>query len=238
MRQILPDILLVEGLRISNVYLIVSGAELTLIDTGMVGDAKQIVTQLRDSGYELKKLKRIILTHAHGDHTGSTRELVSLSGAQVIAHCAEVPYIEKVKLLPANSPVQRMMNWMSDRIMFRQPGVHVDVAVDDTEILDVSGGLSVVHSPGHTPGSMSLYFHKRGVLFCGDALFNAHPITRKPGLQLPLRIVNTDPDQVRESVMKLSKLAVKVLCCGHGDPIVQGAQEKIKALLSQTGVSS
>jgi glyoxylase-like metal-dependent hydrolase (beta-lactamase superfamily II) len=234
MRQVLPCIYIVEDLRISNVFLIVSDSELSLIDAGMVGEAKKIVAQLNEAGFDPKKLKRIILTHAHGDHTGSVQELISISNAQVVAHRDEVSYIMKTKTIPANSPVPRVMNWLSDHVVFRQPGVRVDVAVEDGELIEGTCGLFAIHSPGHTPGSLSIYDQDTGLLFCGDALFNAHPITRKPGLQFPLRSVNSNPKQARESAIKLAMLDIKVLCCGHGEPITGDARNRMLQLLSST----
>ena len=235
MRQLLPDIYILEGLRLSNVFLFVAGDGLTLIDTGMVGEARKIIEQLVNGGFDTETLKRIILTHAHRDHTGSVQRLTSISGAQVVAHRDEVPYIEKTKDMPADSLIPKVMNWLSDHVVFRQPGLRVDVAVEGGEFIDGTGELAAVHSPGHTPGSLSLYHEDSGLLFCGDALFNKHPITRKPGLQLPLRSVSSNPKQARESVRKLAELDIKVLCCGHGEPIVTAARETMLRLLSTTG---
>jgi glyoxylase-like metal-dependent hydrolase (beta-lactamase superfamily II) len=88
----------------------------------------------------------------------------------------------------------------------------------------------VIHVPGHTPGSISLYQPQRQILFCGDALFNANPLTGTPGLQLPLPAATVDDEQARASVCKLSALELRVLCCGHGEPILDGAGEQIAAL--------
>ena len=231
MRKLARDIYLIEGLRISNVYLLVSGGELTLIDAGLDSDADRIISQLREVELNIHKLKMILLTHAHGDHVGCVRKLVSLSGAHVIAHRDEVPYIEKTKSLPSHSFMGRMLNWLSDRIVFRQSGLSVDKVVDDGDEIDVVGGLTAVHTPGHTPGSLSLYNPGLGVLFCGDALFNIHPVTRKPGLQLPLPLVSVDNEQARASVERMSQLEVSILCCGHGEPILSGAVEQIKMLV-------
>ena len=233
MHQVAHGIYIFEGLRVSNVYMLVTGEALSLVDSGLRSDVDKIVFQIQESGYKLRQLKTIILTHAHFDHTGGAPMLSTLSGAKVIAHKQEVPFIEKTKSLPAKSSIQRMLNWMTEKIMFRQSGLYVDIKVEDGQELDVLGGLSVVHTPGHTPGSISLFYAEQGVLFCGDALFNAHPVTRKPGLQFPLDVVSVDSNQARVSVKKLSRLQVKVLCCGHGEPMMDAAWEKIMQLLDE-----
>jgi glyoxylase-like metal-dependent hydrolase (beta-lactamase superfamily II) len=233
MREVVPDVYLVEGLRGGNVYLLVSGEELALVDSGVAGDVDKVVAQLQEAGFALPQLKSIVLTHAHGDHVGGAPELVRRSGAQVLSHRVEAPFIERSTPMPAASVGKRVMNWLSDNIMFRLSPCRVDRLLDDGETIGASGGMQVIYTPGHTPGSMCLYHPERRILFCGDALFNANPITGSPGLQLPLRLVSWDNEQARHSVGKLSALAIDVLCCGHGDPIFDGAAEKMKALLGE-----
>jgi glyoxylase-like metal-dependent hydrolase (beta-lactamase superfamily II) len=231
MRPVVPDVFLIEGLRGANVYLLVSGDRLTLVDSGMATDAEPIAAELQGAGYPPPELDSVLLTHAHGDHTGGAVALARLSGAQVVAHRDEVPYVEGSRSVPADSPIQRALNWLSDRVMFRGSRCPVDRAVEDGDVIDVIGGIRVIHTPGHTPGSMSLYQPERGILFCGDALFNANPMSGSPGLRLPIRLFTTDNAEARRSLAKLSSLGVEVLCCGHGDPIVEGAQERMRALL-------
>jgi glyoxylase-like metal-dependent hydrolase (beta-lactamase superfamily II) len=107
----------------------------------------------------------------------------------------------------------------------------VDRPLDDGEVIEPLGEMHVIHTPGHTPGSICLYQPQRRILFCGDALFNANPVTGRPKLQLPGPSVNVDSAQARQSVRKLSELPVDVLCPGHGEPILDGAGEQIRALL-------
>ena len=231
MREVVSNVSLVEGLRGANVYVLVSGDRLTLVDSGLVGDAERIAAQLEEAGYAPSQLDSIILTHAHGDHTGGASNLVRLSGAQVVAHRDEVPYIEGTRSVPADSLVQRVLNWLSDRVMFRGSSCEVDRTVEDGDVIEALGGVRVIHAPGHTPGSISLYQPERRILFCGDALFNANPMSGRPGLQPPIRLFTADNAEAHRSVAKLSDLSVEVLCCGHGEPIVEGEQEKMRALL-------
>lgn len=234
MRQVVSDVYLMEGLRGSNVYLLVSNEGPTLVDSGLAGDADRIVAQLQEAGHDPSELCSIVLTHAHGDHTGGVVELVGRSdGPKVVAHRDEAPYIERTRPFPAASPARRLLNWLSERVLFRLSPCKVDQMVEDGDIVEALGGMRVIHTPGHTPGSMCLYQPERRILFCGDALFNASPMTGRPGLRLPMRLVTLDAAQARESVGKLSTLAIEVLCCGHGEPILEEAGEKIRALLSQ-----
>jgi glyoxylase-like metal-dependent hydrolase (beta-lactamase superfamily II) len=108
-------------------------------------------------------------------------------------------------------------------------------AVEEGDIVEALGGLEVVHTPGHTPGAISLHQRERRILFCGDALFNADPMSGRPGLDFPIRLISVDNAQARESVQRLAELPIDVLCCGHGEPILDGANEKIRALLTSEG---
>jgi glyoxylase-like metal-dependent hydrolase (beta-lactamase superfamily II) len=227
-----------EGLRASNVYLLADEDRLTLVDAGLTSDVDQIVGQLEEGGYTLRQLGTIVLTHAHGDHVGGAAELARRSDAQIVTQRDEVPYVEQSESLRPSSLVGRVLNWVSSplvRLVLPTPACEVDRAVEDGDVVEALGGLEVVHTPGHTPGAMSLYQRERRILFCGDVLFNADPLRGRPGLDFPIRLVSVDNAQARESVRKLAELPIDVLCCGHGEPILEGANERIRALLRGEG---
>jgi glyoxylase-like metal-dependent hydrolase (beta-lactamase superfamily II) len=230
MRQITPDIYLIEGLRASNVYLLVAPEGLTLVDCGLRGEAGKITTQLARAGHAVTGLRQVVITHAHMDHTGSAAEIVRLSGAKVLVHKDEVPYIEGAASLPAKSGLDRAVSWLSAKIMPAPPAVKVDTILEDGAIIPGTGGFVALHTPGHTPGHICLYHPERRILFCGDALFNRHPLTGKPGLREPMAVVSVDPAQARASIRKLAALDVEVLLSGHGEPIMEKAGTEIKKI--------
>jgi glyoxylase-like metal-dependent hydrolase (beta-lactamase superfamily II) len=84
----------------------------------------------------------------------------------------------------------------------------------------------VAHVPGHTPGSIALYQPERQILFCGDIFLHDRP---KKGLPISPPVVSVDVMQARESARKLVALPVEALCVSHGEPILEGAQEKMQA---------
>jgi glyoxylase-like metal-dependent hydrolase (beta-lactamase superfamily II) len=192
-----------------------------LIDAGMAGDADRIANQIRRAGYDPAGMGPIVLTHAHGDHIGGVARLVRLSGADVRAHVLEVGYVEGTRRMPVSSPLRRVARLIGDRVSGKSRTIHVTKALEDSEILDVLGGLRVIHTPGHTPGSICLFSDRESALFCGDLLFNGSLLTGRGGLRLPPRLFSVDMEQVRDSLRKLLALEVKVLCVGHGEPIVR-----------------
>jgi glyoxylase-like metal-dependent hydrolase (beta-lactamase superfamily II) len=231
MREITSGVYLIEELRGGNVYALVGGEGLTLIDGGLAGDEERIAAQLEGAGHSLSKVHILVLTHAHGDHVGGAVALARRSGAQVVAHRDEVPYLERRQSLPAGGWVQRLFNWLSDHLLFRLPPCPVDRAVQEGDTIAALGGLRVIHTPGHTPGSMCLYQRERQILFCGDALFNEHPMTGRPGPMLPVRLFTADNARARASAARLVELEIEMLCSGHGAPITAGAGAQIRALL-------
>ena len=230
MRPITPNIFLLEGLGIANVYLLASPEGLTLVDCGVPGEAGKIAGQIKKAGYAIADLRQVIITHAHNDHTGSLKEIISLSGAKVLAHQDEVPFLARTAKILPGSRLQRFLFWLSARLMPGPSAVAVDIALEDGEIVPGTGGFMAVHTPGHTPGSLCLYHPERYILICGDAIINKHPLTGKKGLRESEATFSANPAQMRESIRKLAGLDVDVLLCGHGEPIMEKASERIKRI--------
>jgi glyoxylase-like metal-dependent hydrolase (beta-lactamase superfamily II) len=231
MKQIVPNIFLVDASSFTNVYLLVSPAGLVLVDTGMAGDARKITEQLIHSGFDLNNLRGIVLTHAHFDHVGSAAEIKRLSRAPILAHKDEVAYVEQTRLMPVSSFTMRLLSWFENHLLFRSNPCKVDEAVEDGALIEATGGFRTIHTPGHTPGSLCLYHPEQQVLICGDAFFNRNPMTGKKGLTLPIPFVSWDTARARESARKLSQLKIETLLCGHGEPIVGGADSLIANLV-------
>jgi glyoxylase-like metal-dependent hydrolase (beta-lactamase superfamily II) len=238
MKQLHPDIFSIEGLNGCNAYLLVSDGNLTLVDTGLAKGVDQIEQQMREGNFQISDLKTIVLTHAHGDHTGNASELVKRSQARVFAHRDDAPYIDGTKAMPAASFISRVLNWLSDHVLFSRSPCKVDRVLEDGDRIDALGGMRVIHSPGHTPGSICLYQEQRRILFCGDVLFNMNPLTQKPGLRFPLPMVTIDLNLARESVRKLAALPVETMFFGHGEPILGGAGGRVAALLAAESAQS
>lgn len=200
-------------------YVLKTASGLCLIDSGMPGDVKKILTQIEDQGFAPKSIQYVVLTHSHSDHRGGVSEIVRLSGAQVLAHREEKPYIEGTKGLPTGSVFQKIFMWFEDRFAGKEKGIIVDRELVDGEKLDEIQGLQVLHVPGHTPGSICLYQKNNRILFTGDLLFNGNPFTGHGGLRFAPRMFSVNPDGVIKSAKAISTIPVRILCPGHGIPI-------------------
>jgi glyoxylase-like metal-dependent hydrolase (beta-lactamase superfamily II) len=232
MERIRPDVYRMENF-MANVYLLVSNGELTLVDGGTARDADRILAQIEDGGYDPSALASILVTHAHSDHIGSVPVLAQRFEADVIAHRAEAPYLEGTDAMPVRGLLKTLAGWVSDLMAREGEGIDVTIRVEEGETLDILGGLQVIHTPGHTPGSMVLYQPERKMLFCGDLIVNGHPLTGRGGLQLAPRLFSADPREVERSVQKLAELEVRTLCGGHGDPVLRESGIKLGTLLRE-----
>jgi len=200
----------------ANVYLVINGEELTIIDTGTSGNAQKTVAYIQKLGHQPADVKTIILTHFHMDHMGSAKELKDLTNAKVAVHTEDADYVSGKKPLP--KPKNILFRAVSS---FVKPApVQVDVILKEG---DKIAGLSVIHTPGHTPGSIMLLNEERKVLFAGDTLrYDGKKVSGAP------EQFSADPNQVRESIAKVSTLNFDIMLPGHGEILKPNASEEIK----------
>ena len=198
----------------------------TLVDTALPDQMQAIAAALDEAGIEARDLERIIITHQDLDHIGSAAALVRESGARVLAHPEDVPYIEGdrriLKLTPELLEQRPQMREMLDRL---EP-VSVDGRLEDGDRLDLAGGVRVIFTPGHTPGHISLYLEDPKVLISGDAL------TSQDGtLNGPNQAMTMDTQTADESVGKLAGLDVQTIVCYHGGVVSENASGQLHGVL-------
>ncbi len=206
----------------ANVYLLVDNGDLTLVDTGFAGRADLILEQITKLGYSPSDVKKIIITHHHGDHTGNLAKLKSVTGAEVVAHPADAPYIDGTMPQPGPARPQWLGRFLSrfSWLFYTEP-VAVDVLVSDGQELPVLGGVEILSTPGHTPGSICLYLQDEKVLIAGDLLANRF------GIRLPSRGFTVDTVQETQSIRRLIGLDFDIICFGHGAPIMHNADQVV-----------
>ena len=227
--QVLPGVYQLT-LRGVNMILIAE-EELTLIDTGFRGSLGRITEFIGRLGRSLDDLGLIIITHNHLDHCGGLPELTAATSARVAAHRADLSDTEAG--LPYHGFVRKMLNVppipLIQPLVYARPG-DVDLKLDGGEVLPPLGGLKVIHTPGHTPGSISLFSAREKLLVVGDTLNN-----RLPWLRLPPASVNIDISQLKGSLKRLAGLDFETLCFGHGRPIIGGARDRLRQFLARAG---
>ncbi len=222
--EIIPKVHKIPGMRGANVYLLVD-RELTLVDAGMPGQCDLILGYIESLGLSADDLARIVITHNHLDHVGSLADLRQRTPAQVIAHHAEAPFISGKETQP--SPPSTLMRLLERLpLLPRVKPAPVDVAVQDGDHLELLDGATVIHVPGHTPGSIALHLPLEGALICGDAIDH-----RRGKLGPPPKAFTLDMDQALDSVRRMAGLDFDLLCPGHGTPIVGRADKEVRALV-------
>jgi len=203
--------------------------QVTLVDCGVKRVPARIAAGLAHIGKRPSDVTRILLTHAHGDHAGGARAMVDAARAPgVEVHADDASFVLAGRNAPG-SPTT------AGRLLSRGPmasfaSVPVAAELSDGQVLDIAGGLRVVHTPGHTPGHISLLHERSRVLITGDAIFNM-----ASRMQWPLAVVCTSARRNRQSAHVLGELRYDVAAFTHGPEIRENAREAIRGFLRRKG---
>jgi glyoxylase-like metal-dependent hydrolase (beta-lactamase superfamily II) len=196
---------------------------LTLVDAGFKRAERRVLAALAGLGRAPGDVQRILLTHSHVDHAGGLAGLQRATGSRVVAHDEEAPYLRAGTPPPSQSTL--------GRLLARLPGsgfapVVVDEGFVDGALLPVAGGLTVVHTPGHSPGHCSFLHPASGVLITGDAVFNVR------GLRYSPQAFCFDIPASRETADRLGELDFAVAAFTHGPEVRTGARAALRAFLA------
>jgi glyoxylase-like metal-dependent hydrolase (beta-lactamase superfamily II) len=191
-----------------NAYLIAEDDGLTVVDTMLPGSAKSILRAAERLG---APIKRIALTHAHGDHIGSLDALAeALPGVEVLISTRDARFLAKDKSLDAGEPQSKLR------------GGYPGAKTRPTRTLqpgDMVGSLQVIAAPGHTPGHVAFLDRRDGTLLAGDAYTTLGGVatTAKFVMPFPLAAMATwDGPTELESARALRALEPTRLAPGHG----------------------
>jgi hydroxyacylglutathione hydrolase len=144
---------------------LIYGEEICLIDSGVAFSESVILDYLRETGRSPEEISQMVLTHAHPDHIGAAAAVKKISGCSVAAHYADLEWIENTDQQLKDRPVPGF-----DALVGGP--VKVDRILYDGDVIDLGGetGLRVLHTPGHSPGSISLWMPSKKALFSADAV--------------------------------------------------------------------
>ena len=214
-----------------HAFLLDDGTGITLIDALFDTDAKMILAEIAAMGRQPSYLKQIIATHAHRSHIGGIAELKRQSGARVYAHEWEIGIIEGQRKATRVSvwPRSPMAAYLLQLGLALGVDGHAPCIVDQAlKEGDRVGPLTIISSPGHTPGCLSFYWPEKKALFVGDVMVTWPKVEAGwAGLTMDMR------ENVR-SVGKLSHVGdIEIVGVGHGEPIAQGGIEVLRRLREQ-----
>lgn len=202
----------------ANAYLI-AGDEPTLIDCGSSEGYPALRESLGKLGYQPKDIRRVIGTHGHWDHLSGMAALREESDAELWLHPADREQVE-------TGDVNRTSAFLYDRPF---PPVKVDRTLRDGETLKIGEyQFQVYHTPGHSPGSISLWTEINGLklLIAGDTLWAGfHPKIR------------SNLDDWARSLDRLLQLDIDVVTIGHCPAtLIYDAKTKMREARQQFGV--
>jgi glyoxylase-like metal-dependent hydrolase (beta-lactamase superfamily II) len=223
----------------SSVYLIVNKDEGCLIDTSMTKRMFQNICRLIKKSR--CKLRYVLITHDHYDHVANAKTIKSKFGGLIIAHALDIPMITNPLFLFSHSSEHHFPDWSLQDLMqgmnmsqenwnqyhqlikkyvcFPQ---EIDDTVEEGQILRIGDvQLQVLHTLGHSPGSISVFNPKTGSLYIGD-------LDLGPGRPYPIGNVKS----WEESLLKIKRLNALFLGVGHSSPIK--GKENIQDFLSGT----
>lgn len=203
-------------------------ADFVLIDTGMPKSADEIKEMVQERFGENAVPKAIVLTHGHFDHVGSVASLLEEWQIPVYAHELELPYLTGKQDYPPGDPNVDSGLVAKLSPMFPNHGIDISARV---KALPADGAVpdmpnwKWVHTPGHTPGHISLFREQDRALIVGDAFVTVKQeslykvMTQTQEISGPPKYYTTDWNAAFESVKKLEALKPQVAVTGHGLPM-------------------
>ncbi|MBS4172251.1 MBL fold metallo-hydrolase [Bacillus sp. FJAT-49736] len=227
--EVLPD-LVCHTIQIVNIAFVGNPEtnEFVLVDAGMPGSANQIISAAEDRFGEKCRPKAIILTHGHFDHVGAIIELIEHWDVLVYAHELEFPYLTGDKSYPEpDSTVEGGLVAKMSPLFPNEPidlGKHIEKLPPDGNVPHMPG-FRWIHTPGHSPGHVSLFRENDRALIAGDAFITVKQeslysvLTQDLEISGPPRYLTPDWKAAKKSVMKLADLKPSVAVTGHGIPI-------------------
>jgi glyoxylase-like metal-dependent hydrolase (beta-lactamase superfamily II) len=214
--------------------------EAILVDAGLPGQVAQFREAMEEAGVAFTKLSKVIITHHDMDHIGSLSSIVNASPhpIQVLAHEKEKPYIQtelpplrliQIKAQLDSLPEERrhQMKALYDALNdnYRSFKASVDKTVADGQELVCCGGITVIYTPGHTPGHISLYLNQHKILIAGDSM-NVEDQALVPAPRFTI----VDTQLAAQSLAKLTQYDIETVICYHGGLFRGNASQRIAAI--------
>lgn len=192
--------------RFVHVFLI-DAPTLAIVDAGVAGATGRTLEAIERIGRQPGDVEHLIFTHAHPDHIGGACELRGRTRARTAAHGQARAWIENVQRQAEQRPVPGF-----DTLV--EGSIPIDQVLSDGDVIDLGDGLTleVLHTPGHSRGSISLWLPEEGALLSGDAI----PL---PG-DMP---IYEDVVASVRSLRRLAAIPAKVLVPSWGEPAAGGA---------------
>ncbi|MEW9555607.1 MBL fold metallo-hydrolase [Nonomuraea sp. NPDC050783] len=212
-------------LEFGQAYLWNDAGRLTLVDSGIATSDEEIAAALEELGLTRDAVRQVVLTHFHEDHAGGAAGIAGWGDVTVLAHRLEAPVIRgEVPAPPPNftDEERALHRSLGAHLLPPAPPCRVDHELEDGDVIGFGGGARVIHTPGHTGGSIALHLPSAGVLFTGDT------VAHVDGQVIP-GVFNLDRAEMLDSFRRLAEVDAELACVGHGEPVT-GARAALGAV--------
>ena len=212
----------------SRVTALIGDDRALLVDAGMKGSGGLILTGLQELGVDADSVSGVVITHYHPDHAGGVQELVYDRDIDVMAHRLDARILAGAEEQPnpfQHKLVARLTARMIDRV--NGPPTPIDTELEDGDVIPFDFPVQVVHTPGHTAGSIALFLPDQKLLIVGDAL--QYRLGRR--LTPPAAAVTQDPEEAMKSLRKLLRLDFHTICFSHFPPFHGGARAALRQMI-------
>jgi len=210
------------GNDIVAVYLVDTDDGVTVIDAGLPGHWRELLSELSAMGRTIDDVRGLVLTHGDSDHIGFAERLRRDHGVPVYVHTddAERARTGDKPKTPVGSkrfgPMLSFLTYALRKGAWRSTYLTEVTEVHDGDILPLPGSPEIISMPGHSPGSIAIHVPIADAVFVGDALTTRHVLTGRTGIQ-PAPFTD-DPALALESLSRLSGLKASWVLPGHGTP--------------------
>ncbi len=208
----------------TSVVLIENAEGPILVDAGFKWSAKALNTSLNLLDYELADISSLLMTHFHPDHTGAASVLVENGVKETAIHRLDAPIVSGKQNMPGLM-VTPVLKWLTNPVTKYLVGNPVEptTLLQGGETLKFPIPINVIHTPGHTLGSVCYHLPTEGVLIAGDALSK-----RFNRLSGPSKVWSQDWAQGIDSLSQLTAFDYDVISLSHFNPIMESGNKKVK----------
>lgn len=232
---------IMEKKNVVNLTVLYDNNSLVLVDTGNPTQMPKIKQAFEYDKIPFDKLSTIILTHQDIDHVGSISDIINDRNGQVqvFAHKEEEPYINGEKKPIKLAELENNLKYLPEKAQiiykgikagFENNRVKIDKTLADGEKLPYLSGVTVIYTPGHTPGHISLYLEKEKILIAGDIL-----MVNEGKLVTAADRINYDSKLNMKSLKKLMNYDIKTVVCYHGGIYKDDVNKRIAELCNAEG---
>jgi glyoxylase-like metal-dependent hydrolase (beta-lactamase superfamily II) len=230
------------GSDVVNSYLVVDGDDVTVIDAGLPGYWRLLERELSSIGKTLDNVRALVLTHGDSDHIGFAGRLYQEKDIAAYLHEADADRARLTVKKPNSGwgpvkigPLSGFLWYSARRGGLRPRPANGLQPVSPGEILDVPGAPRIIHTPGHTPGSVCVHVTAVDALFVGDAMTTRNVLTGVTGPKpAPFTL---EPKQAVESLSRIEDIDATWVLPGHG-PAWDGGVPKAVQLIREAAAST